>query len=108
MGIENCQLSYFMARRLKHLPRKMRDLPTIYARHNRFTGEIVAGQWDVICELDKREWTNPQVVNRNQIEEPIALVKTYETGEYPAFTPVYITQASGRKLYGFESGMISS
>lgn len=83
MGIKNRLTSYHVARRaanrrLRFYARpKLRDLPTIYARHNRFTGDIVTGEWETICEYDKREWSDPVVVNRSKEVKPLTTIPLF-------------------------------
>lgn len=52
----------------------MRKLETVYARTNKFTGEIVTGLWASICEHDKREYSDPVIINRDRTVKPLAII----------------------------------
>lgn len=51
-------------------------LETVYARHNvQDPAIVVVGKWDTIKEFDKREWSDPVVINRDRTPIPIATIE---------------------------------
>lgn len=71
------------------------DEVEIFGRVHKQTGEMVEGPWEMICDHDKRLWSDPQLLRTDcyvfDVEEPGSRFFTdsyEETGGFPVLVPV--------------------